>query len=795
MNRLKKNESPQIRSALLLTLLLCLPTPYAQQARTHNRRIPPDQLIVSFMREYVDAQYGTENNETARTTHRLLFAHQAILEKELIKELSRYPSLIEDEKSRQVMEIFIGKPKQVSHNLLNKTADLLKIQTPLFKHFLFVDFAHINNNRTRIEKRQQELKTLLNNEKALYKLYDLSKKVDKSFTSTLCYYSKEKAPYKFHEELLILQGKANQKIFGPTISKRIEKVWPNAFDYSKKNPYAAYASRWFYIEGDFLILLNYLQGFINHATRTKKIWKSAPGESIINSLGRSLRHMINDEEKNISNSEPTPYGSTVLYWFSTLIYLPNLVGKIIFLPIHILATVWNEFLGVNVLVIAGEIYGCMEEIKEIHKGFKEISNKILEILTEMHNSYRMVKKVYFFLKRNPTLQKTFQEEYDIIRHFCTSYKTRKIRKEINDIPQQIKRKKPLQTYEVWNPFFTLPSKLIAVYTRIELINSQEHHKFKLALLKVTQLLYKSIIAKAIATSSYLPLSIPTLTPKDGPKHPSLQVKEGYTPLIVKTQGKGRIVKNNIRIGGNESTHIITGPNGGGKTTKLRTIASNMCLAPLGFICARKGTYTPLGKIYFEANPEDNIKKGESLFTYEVKRAAQIYAYVKHSKTPTLILTDEPFSKTAVRESQAFFVAYSIRLADLPCPTTFVSTTHLTELPPLVKKLRRKDFGFSKVEYIEGKGVTYKIIPGSVQEPLSNYILHEIKYEPSILNLQEKILMQDPQFKWKKKLKKYKEQRMTRLFIQFFLLLAVLFLLYALFYFFRKHTIIIKKRHK
>ncbi|MBX7044941.1 MAG: hypothetical protein K1X86_03810 [Ignavibacteria bacterium] len=109
------------------------------------------------------------------------------------------------------------------------------------------------------------------------------------------------------------------------------------------------------------------------------------------------------------------------------------------------------------------------------------------------------------------------------------------------------------------------------------------------------------------------------------------------------------VENNFAIKGSE-IFIITGSNMSGKSTFLKTIGTNLCLAFCGApVCSEK-LRTSIFRIFTCIKISDNLNEGLSYFYSEVKRLKLIYDNIlDNSEPPLFFLIDEIFKGTNNRE--------------------------------------------------------------------------------------------------------------------------------------------------
>lgn len=123
---------------------------------------------------------------------------------------------------------------------------------------------------------------------------------------------------------------------------------------------------------------------------------------------------------------------------------------------------------------------------------------------------------------------------------------------------------------------------------------------------------------------------PTMTEKpilklEGARHAVLESQQGYVP-------------NDVNLNGKRSFHLITGPNMGGKSTHLRTVALVTVLAQSGcFVPAKSATVGIVDRIFTRVGASDDLKRGRSTFMMEMIEVAHI---LKRATPQSLVLLDE-----------------------------------------------------------------------------------------------------------------------------------------------------------
>ncbi len=199
------------------------------------------------------------------------------------------------------------------------------------------------------------------------------------------------------------------------------------------------------------------------------------------------------------------------------------------------------------------------------------------------------------------------------------------------------------------------------FTR-QLIHTQ--HEIKHALPQWLDCLAEVEAASALATFASLhpDYAWPTPVISTGEQNSAaavLQATQLGHPLLSTTSR----IANDIGLTGLGSIHLITGSNMSGKSTFLRTIGINLCLAQAGGpVCAQSFAWT-WSRLACCIRVDDSLDAGLSFFYAEVKRLKTILDATKErTLPPVLFLIDEIFKGTNNRErligSRAYITALS-----------------------------------------------------------------------------------------------------------------------------------------
>lgn len=183
---------------------------------------------------------------------------------------------------------------------------------------------------------------------------------------------------------------------------------------------------------------------------------------------------------------------------------------------------------------------------------------------------------------------------------------------------------------------------------------------------------------------------------------ALTILQGRHPLLGE-----KAVPIDVKFIKGKNVLIITGPNTGGKTVTLKTIALFSVLNQCGFpIPAKEGSKLPVfNKIFADIGDEQSLEQSLSTFSGHMKNISKA---IKASDSNSLILLDELGSGTDPQEGAAISMAV---LDDLIEKNAFVLiTTHLGVI---------KNYGYSHFQCINASVdfnsdtlcPTYKILMG------------------------------------------------------------------------------------
>lgn len=185
----------------------------------------------------------------------------------------------------------------------------------------------------------------------------------------------------------------------------------------------------------------------------------------------------------------------------------------------------------------------------------------------------------------------------------------------------------------------------------------------------------------------LPMTRPTIQPKP---YCETRLQDSYNVLLaldqLATYERASVVMNAVEMNDTGRIFILTGPNGGGKTTYLQAVGITHLMAQVGlFVPARKAEIAPADLIVTHFQSAENFERGTGRFGEEAERLQEIFGSIS---AESLILLNESLASTSAGES--FYLAKDIVRLFRKLGARVVFATHLHELAAQIDALNAEE---------------------------------------------------------------------------------------------------------
>ena len=164
----------------------------------------------------------------------------------------------------------------------------------------------------------------------------------------------------------------------------------------------------------------------------------------------------------------------------------------------------------------------------------------------------------------------------------------------------------------------------------------------------------------------------------------IDLQQARHPLLALT--KEHVIPNSIRIEGDTTVLIISGPNAGGKTVSLKLVGLFAMMVKVGLhpTCGPDSRMALFGQVYADIGDSQDLSKDVSSFSGHILNMIallkNIGSLAKPANRDVLVLLDEVGSSTDPIEGAALAEALLTRLCEFGC--TIIATTHYPTLKTL-----------------------------------------------------------------------------------------------------------------
>jgi len=278
---------------------------------------------------------------------------------------------------------------------------------------------------------------------------------------------------------------------------------------------------------------------------------------------------------------------------------------------------------------------------------------------------------------------------------------------------------PVETRELSNRRMQILSEIDAILLKLCTQLSQNLYKNQSSLFQMSDFLHQLDLLYTKASYSF---KLGLVKPKISNDF-SFEIEGIFHPLLE------RPVRNNISIKHEQLGFVISGPNTGGKTVTLKSVAICYLFLHLGlYVPARSARISPVSGLYFFSHDHQNLSLGLSSFASESKAYLELFSEFQESN---LIIIDEIFNSTSSEEASALAIALFNEIHSKSNSKLIVSTHHQV-LKTFIHA--NKNYVSSHVGYdFNTNQPTYKLIVGEPGSSLAFTIFEKLSSHFNIPN--------------------------------------------------------------
>jgi DNA mismatch repair protein MutS2 len=210
----------------------------------------------------------------------------------------------------------------------------------------------------------------------------------------------------------------------------------------------------------------------------------------------------------------------------------------------------------------------------------------------------------------------------------------------------------------------------------------------------------------LAEAAGLPVSLPDLRPAEAASEGGRTLLGLFNPLLM-AHGV-RVIPCDVITDRPATTLLVTGPNSGGKTRLLQSVALAQLLAQAGmFVPARAASLVRVPGLVVSLIQETRFDQSEGRLGMELLR---IRALFEELGPGAMVILDELCSGTNPSEGEEIFELVVALLARLE-PQAFITTHFLTFAGRLAREQRIAGLRFLQVELDAAQKPTYQLVAG------------------------------------------------------------------------------------
>ena len=298
---------------------------------------------------------------------------------------------------------------------------------------------------------------------------------------------------------------------------------------------------------------------------------------------------------------------------------------------------FNKLVNDTIIVVSGELlinYNLDEELSALFNKFKELHSLATEehdkICTNLYRKFKMERDAIKLEKDKSSYYVRVSKQHSSSILKCKEYEqvktgsakdSRFISKELKNLNEQL--------IDITAEYDKLQSKYIEIFVN----DCREYSDYIQQFESIVAFLDAIISLAKAARSSAVPYSRPTILPQGSDKLKLIQFRHP----IIELRKTMSYVPNNIEFD-QHKFFVITGPNMGGKSTLIRSVALCVLMAQIGsFVPCDEAVISIVDGIYTRISVNDNPLMGLSTFMSEMVETSAILRSVTAN---SLVVIDE-----------------------------------------------------------------------------------------------------------------------------------------------------------
>jgi len=230
--------------------------------------------------------------------------------------------------------------------------------------------------------------------------------------------------------------------------------------------------------------------------------------------------------------------------------------------------------------------------------------------------------------------------------------------------------------------FVEPSSTVELNNKLAQLKVDERREVERVLYELTSRVRENLDALTASLFALAELDLiyakATYAAETGGSMPALkkggavELHDARHPLLIKARGKASAVPLDIKLGGDYSTLVITGPNTGGKTVVLKTVGLLVLMAQAGMLipASPDSAVSVFENVFSDIGDEQSVEQSLSTFSSHI---SQIVKILGGANRESLVMLDEMGAGTDPVEGSALGVAILEELHRRGCRV--VVTTH------------------------------------------------------------------------------------------------------------------------